>query len=826
MTFISKAALKLIMDFILSNSPFKTIMKKKYILLICSCLIAIYGHSQSKELSIQVKKKDSFTALEYANIFISPCSCGGTTDQDGAFKINLEENEYRIITSMIGFENDTTTVFLKEKKSIEVQLIPTGYQLEDVIITAEQNKENINRTIMGVQQLSSEEMKLLPTAIGEVDVLSSLTMLAGVGSAGEASNGLSVRGGSLDQNLVLMDYAPIFNPTHLFGLFSIFTPEAVGSVDIYRSNMPAKYGGRISSVVDVKVKDPNAEQLNLSGGIGFASTRLSAEAPIIKNKLTILASTRFFYNDFLFSAIDKLKNTKANFIDGTIKLKYLANEKNTFFLTGFYSHDFYQLDFSSKINSITATSNQYDYATINGTLTWLHTTKNNATIRTTLVNSDYSPKILFPQEGVDNTITYQSSIKYRDLQSELSKTINDRWNYSVGLQASQTLLSPGTLLPGTAQGIEAVELAKESGLELSSFANAKWTPSEKVSLSLGLRYTHFLLLGAYEEAQYEGLEFENILGTNSFPKGAIVKTYGGLEPRFGARWKISTHTSLKGSYSLTRQYLQNIYNSTTPLPTSRWKTSDRYIAPQIGHTYSLGIYQNLKNDKITTNLEGYYRTIKNVLAFKSGADFFLEQFIEKDIVQGVGRTYGLEFSLAKPKGKLNGWFNYTWSRSLRKFTAIALKNRINNNEWFNSDFDRPHVFNGTINMKYNEFNTFSFNFVYQTGRPYTVPNAIFEVNNVAVPIYLARNNARLPDYHRLDFSWRIHNITTKKTNRWKADWILTLYNLYGRDNGYNRFFKANQAVGLSGLSQGALGAYQVSIFNSPLVSLTYSFKFK
>lgn len=800
-------------------------LNRKYIFLIIFWLGALNVKSQTNKLTVNVKDNSS-SVVEFANVFISPCSCGGITDRNGQFSIDLPETNYRIITSMIGFENDTSTVFLDNNISIDVQLNTTGYVLENITVSSERSKDNVTRTVMGVQQLTSEKMRLMPTAAGEVDVLSSLSMLAGVGSAGEASNGLSVRGGSLDQNLVLMDYAPVFNPTHLFGLFSIFTPEAVGSVDLFRSNMPSRYGGRISSVVDVKVKDPNADRFELQGGIGFASTRLSAEAPIIKDKLTVLASTRFFYNDFIFSAFDKLKNTKANFVDGILKLKYQANPKNTISFTGFYSHDFYQLDISSKINSITASSNQYDYGTMNGTLNWLHSIGNDAFLRTTLVSSDYSPKILFPQENSDNVITYESRIQYRSLQSEYSKEIDSKWKYSGGIQIDQTTLSPGTLSPGNVKEIGEVSLPKENSMEISSFANGEWSPSEKFSLSLGLRYTQFLFLGAYDEAQYDDIESEEIVSIKSFEKGEVVKSYGGLEPRLGLRLKIAENTSVKGSYALTRQYLQNIYNSTTPLPTSRWKTSDRYIIPQLGQTYSLGLYQNLKNNRIAISLEGYYRTIENVLDFKSGADFFLEEFIEKDVVQGKGKTYGLEFSFAKSKGKVNGWFNYTWARSLRKFNAVELQNRINNNNWFNSDFDRPHVFNGTMNIELNDFNTFSFNFVYQTGKPYTIPNAIFAVNSVAVPIYLERNNSRLPDYHRLDFSWRIHNISTKTKSRWKGDWIVTVYNLYGRDNAYNRFFGAKQAGGLTNVTQGALGANQISIFNSTLVSLTYSFTFK
>ena len=780
-------------------------------------IVTINCQAQNFDLNIFVKNISTSEVVEYANIFITPCSCGGTTDEKGNLTIPLPADTYQVITSYVGFQNDTTAVVLNKNISTKIFLKLEGYLLNKVTITATNTRENIDRTVMGVQQLSMDKMKLLPTALGEVDVLSSLAMLAGVGSAGEASNGLSVRGGSLDQNLVLLDYAPIFNPTHLFGLFSVFTPEAIGSIELFRSNMPSKYGGRISSVVDIKVKNPTADKFTLTGGIGLASTRLSIETPIIKNKLSVIASTRMFYNDFLFSLNERLKNTKANFIDGTIKFKYLANDRNSFFLTGFVSHDFYQLDVISQINSITSSSNQYDYSTLNGTLNWLHILKNDASLRTTLVSSNYAPKIFFPQENSDKVINFESKIQTQSLQSEYSKIFNFNWNYSGGFQVQRTTVSPGNLIPGTVAGIEKVELPTEKSFELSAYSNVDWTPSEKISISLGLRYTQFLLLGDFEEAQYDNEERENITSIISYNKGDVVKTYQGLEPRFGMRYKVSKNTSLKASYSLTRQYLQNIYNSTTPLPTSRWKTSDAYIAPQVGQTYSLGFYQNLKDNKIALSIEGYYRTISNVLDYKPGADFFLQQFIEKEVVQGKGKTYGLEFSLEQTKGKVQGWFNYTWAKSQRKFYAEDPGNRVNNNNWFDSDFDRPHVFNSTINFKLNKYNTYSFNFTYQTGKPYSIPNAIFKVNNISVPIYFDRNNSRLPAYHRLDFTWRVHNINTKEERRFKGDWIFTVYNLYARKNAFNRYFSGNV---------GATKTNQIAIFNSALVSLTYSFSFK
>ena len=783
-------------------------------------------HAQEVELKIIVIDKDESKRIEFANIYISPCQCGGPTNEEGILTVNLPKKEYQVVTSCVGFQTDTSFIALDKKSKLVVSLESESFRLENITVVGQSAQENIERTTMGVQQLSAEKMKMLPTAIGEVDILRSMTMLAGVGSAGEASNGLSIRGGSLDQNLVLLDRAPIFNPTHLFGLFSVFTPEAVGGVELFRANMPSKYGGRISSVIDVKVKNPDAEKLTLTGGVGFASSRFAIETPIIKNKLSVLASTRVFFNDFLFARVERLKNTKANFWDSTVKLKFNANEKNIFFFTGFISDDFYELDITSKINNITASSNQYKYLTINGTLNWLHTFGQDANLRTTLVSSGYRPQILFPQEGSTRVIDFDSKIQYRSLQSEYFKSLNSFWSYNLGAQIDRTTLSPGSLFPDGVEGLEQMELADENNFEISAFGNLDWNPSEELAISFGLRFTQYLLMGPHDEAIYDDSEKENIIGIKSYSEGEIAQTYNGFEPRVGMRWKFSNNTSLKASYSLTRQYLQNIYNSTTPLPTSRWKMSDAHIKPQTGNTYSLGIYQNIKSNKITLSAEGYFRTIDNVLGYKPGADFFLQQFIEQDVLQGEARTYGLEFNFEKPSGTFNGWFNYTWSRSLQKFKAAQANNRINNNEWFNSDFDQPHVFNGTLNYKLNDFNTWSFNFTYQTGRPYSIPNASFVVDNIPVPVFLERNNARLPAYHRLDFSWRVHNISTKKEKRWKGDWILTVYNLYNRKNAFNRYFGGLQNGRFGSVfGGGPLGAYQVSIFNSAVVSLTYSFKF-
>lgn len=790
-------------------------------------LLPLFVLAQKSELNIQVNDKSNNKAVPFATIYITPCSCGGTTDEAGSFKENLAPDTYQIITSSLGYQNDTTQLELKNKANLNIELTPQGYDLEQVVVTGQDTRSNINRTQMGVQQLNASQIKTLPTAVGEVDVLRSLTMLPGVGSAGEASNGLSVRGGSLDQNLVLLDHAPIFNPTHLFGVFSVFTPDAIAGVELYKANMPARYGGRIASVVDLQVKNAPMDQFKLSGGLGFVSSRLAVETPIIENKLSALASVRVAHNDFVFKYIERLSNTKASFQDATVKLNWRASDKDNIQWTSFFSHDFYQLDINSNINSIAANSNQYDYSTFNNTLTWLHTFNNNTSLQTYLVNSTYNPQILFPQTDSDNTIIYESGIQYRSLFSELTKNYGEQLTFSTGIEAIQNVLSPGALIPGNVEVIDETILPDENGLELSAFANFEWNPSKRLAISGGLRYTHFLLLGATEEAQYSDPFLSEVTGVQSFGAGELVKTYGSPEPRLGIRWKASDQTSIKASYAYTRQYLQNIYNSTTPLPTSRWKMADRYILPQAGHTYSLGYYRNMRDDRITFSAEGYFRSVENVIDYKPGADFFLQQFIEQDIIQGKGLSYGTELNLMFPKGTWNGWVNYTWSRSLRKFETQDVRSQINGNEWFASDFDRPHVFNGTINFQANDFNVFSFNFTYQTGRPYTAANAVFEVDNVLVPIFLERNNARLPDYHRLDFSWRIHNASTDKEKRWKGDWIFTIYNLYGRRNAYNWYYGSTQNGKFGAIfGDSPLGAYQLSIFSTAMVSLGYTFTFE
>lgn len=779
------------------------------------------------ELSLKVIDQRTDSPLENAQIFISLCKCGGVTDNNGFFSIKLPENTYTINVSYIGFREYSEQTVLDSDIMIEVVLSEKEEQLSEVVVRAKKVNENIESPQMGVLRLDAEEIKKLPAALGELDVLRGMTLLAGVNNAGDISNGLSVRGGSLDQNLLLYDYAPVFNPTHLFGLFSVFTPDMLSSVDLYRANIPSRYGGRVASVLDVKVKNPYTDKFKLSGGIGLVSSRLLIETPIIKDKLMLIAGARVGFTDFLLPIFsERLKNTKAKFGDTTLKLLYLPTERDQLSFTSFYSKDFYQLDLITRIENVNAENNQYDFGILNGTLNWTHSFNDKSHLRTVLVGSNYNPKILFTEFESDNEIEYGSRINYLSFISEFSKEISGDIDYYAGVQATQYRIHPGSLDPGTSN-ILPVSLATETSYELSGFANANWRPIDNLSFSAGLRYNHFAFVGPYELTKYDEND-GTVIGTEIFEKGDSVKSYDGIEPRLGVLLKVGENTSFKASYARINQYLQNVYNSTTPLPTSRWKTADPNISPQIGNTYGLGFYQNINDNIIEIGIEGYYRDTKNVLTYKPGADFFLEEFLEQDVVQGQGQAYGAELSFKKPNGKINGWFNYTWSKSRLRSVNENLGDRINNNQWFASDFDRPHVFNGTVNLEHNRYSTLSFNFTAQSGRPYIVANGFVTIEEIAVPVFLERNNGRLPVYHRLDLSWNIHFSKSKENKRWINDWTFTIYNLYGRNNPFNIYYsqRGNNVRDNTNFGSSPLGTYQLSVLNSPLFSLTYNFKFQ
>ena len=783
------------------------------------------GYGQEYALSVSVTDQETNEPLSGVTVYITQCECGGITNPSGLFVKRLASGTYDLTLDYLGYATQQVKVQISANQTVKVAMEVVQEQLSEVVLTAKKRNQNVESPQMGVFELSSRELAKMPAALGEFDVLRSITMMAGVNNAGDISNGVSIRGGSLDQNLMLLESAPVFNPTHLFGLFSVFTPEVISGVDIYRANIPAKYGGRIASVVDVKITNPYTDRFKLEGGIGLISSRLSLTTPLIKDKLMLLAGGRVGFSDLLFPLlVPRLKNTRANFSDHTIKLLYLPSADDQITYTNFYSKDFYQLDLISSIENIVSSANQYDFSTMNHSMKWLHTFDNNTNLTTKLVASDYQPKNLFPEVDSDNVIRFESRIRYLSGQIEYFNNQTSKVDYYVGGQFNRYLIEPGSLDPGSGNSINPVLLGEETGEEWSVYGSADFALTPKLTLSSGFRVSQFNLVGPYEEALYDA--DQNFVDTQNYQAGEKVISYNYPEPRLGLNLKVGERASLKASYARMYQYIQNIYNTNTPLPTSRWKISDRYVKPQQNDTYGFGFYKDFDEAGLELSAETYYRNTSNNLTYKPGANFFLSRAIETEVVQADGRSYGLEFGLHKNTGRFNGFLNYTWARSLLKTNEAAPEDRINNNLWYASDFDRPHTVNATLNFEGDLYNKISFNFVGQTGRPYTIANGVYKQQNVTIPIYLNRNNARLPTYHRLDFSWTIAYSKDPK-RRFKGDWVFTVYNIYGRKNPFNIYYaQRNGGVDGNVFLSSPLGAYELTALRGTLVSLSYNFRFQ
>jgi TonB dependent receptor/CarboxypepD_reg-like domain/TonB-dependent Receptor Plug Domain len=777
-------------------------------------------------LSGYILDSNSKQPLQKVVIRIDFKKIGTVTDSTGFYSIYLPYGNYSIIFSSIGYRNYASKLSIDAPKvEFSHNMQNVSKELEEVIVSAKgSSQQNIDRPLMGVNSLSIKTLKKIPAFLGEVDVLKGLQMLPGVTSVGEASNGVNIRGGTTDQNLILLDDIPIFNPTHLFGLFSVFPPDAINSVDLYKGGIPARYSGRVASVLDVNMTIPNLEKFKMTGGLSLVSNRLTLDIPLITNKLGIILAARGSYNDFLFQlGPAKLQNISANFGDLSAKLFYRVNQKNTITISNYLSTDFFQTDLLGSIANINASSTQYDYKTLGGTFNWFHSFSSKLNLQTVATYSNFAPKTLLPEIGTDNTVSLSSDITYKNAKLNLNYNPNAKQKIELGVSATNYVLSPGTLSPGNGKSINSRIVPNENSLELGIFADNEITLNPKLSFLIGLRYAQFKALGAATVKKYrpnESKDIYSVIDSTTYGAGDVIQSYDGFEPRFSMKYSLTENASLKFGHNRMQQFIQVISNTTTPLPTSRWKTSDNYIKPQVSSMFSGGFFQNFRDNIFEVSLEGYYRATDNILDYKPGADFILQPYLETQVLQGKNRSYGLEVMLSKKKGVISGWASYTYSRSENQVNeAPNFRDQINGGNWYLANYDRPHNFNATINIAPTPIHTFSFNFSLSSGRPFTSPTGYVKYQNQLFPFYDSRNNDRISDYHRLDFSWTIDNpqqyLNTHK--RWKGSWVFTIYNFYGRSNAYSVYYRSENNI---------VKPYQLTIFNSIFPSLTYNFKFK
>ena len=753
-----------------------------------------------------------------AAVFILESKNGTYSDKKGFYGLSTPAGQFTLRVSYLGYKAKVIKLDINKNLILDIPMSVDAQFLEEVTVISSKPEENIRSTETGVAKLSIRSIRKIPAFMGEIDVVRSLQMLPGVSTVGEGSTGINIRGGSIDQNLVLMDDAPVFNSSHLFGFFSIFNPDAVRDVSLSRGGISAEYGGRTTAVLDVKLKDPDLEKSSFYGGVGLVSSRLGLEMPLIKDRLAVLISTRGSFNDFLFKlGPESIRGTVANFYDLTGKVLFKPSEKTRLSYTSYYSFDAFKLP-SDSLNTVNvnATSSTYKYRTYNQTLRFNWFVGTNASLTLAAIQSVYKANTSVP----DSSIAFElnSGIRLRSLKARYVHS-GKKNNLSFGLESNHYQIDPNQLVPGPFSNILPVNIPSEFARESAAYLENEWKFSPRFSMLTGLRYSFFQRLGpdsVYLYAPEAIRRLENVEENQFFARGEVAKSYSGFEPRVSLRYSLDDNTSLKASYNRMRQYVQLISNTTAALPTARWGTSDVNIQPQIADQVSVGIFKNLEENKWETSAELYYRKSQQFPDYRDLADLIFSSNLEQEIIQGKGRAYGLELMARKNTGFMTGWLTYTYARTQVKIDPKYELIHNYTGAWYPANYDKPHTFNLMVNYRTAINVTLSGNFTLSTGRPATYPIGSFVASGNTVPIFPNRNLQRIPNYHRLDLALIIEP-NPNRVRKWQGSWILSVYNLYSRNNAYSVYFDLNPRL--------QTNAYKLAVFGAAFPSITYNFKF-
>ncbi len=777
-------------------------------------LISSLGFSQEKfTLSGTISDKKNNETLIGVNVVVKGTKIFTITNEYGFYSLTLPKGDYDINISYVSYETISEKIVLNQNLKKNYNLIESGEILQEVVIS-EKNKTNTRKPEMSVNKLSIATIKQMPVVLGEVDIIKSILFLPGVTNAGEGQSGFNVRGGGADQNLILLDEATIFNSSHLFGFFSVFNPDAIKDLKLYKGGIPARFGGRASSVLDIYQKDGNSKDFHLNGGIGLISSRLLAEGPIVKDKGSFLVGGRASYAH-LFLKLSNNKNS-AYFYDLNTKLNYKLNKNNSLFLSGYFGRDVFSINQSF--------TNTYGNSTLN--LRWNHLYSDKLFSNLSMIYSDYYYGLNLDFVGFN----WNSGIKNYNLKYDFKYYLSDKIKLNYGANAIYYNFNPGTIEPSRDDSsINFKQLEKKYAFEPALYIDAEQKITDKINVEYGLRYSMFYRLGNSTVNLYannQPVTFDNDLkiyekatpiGTEYFGRNKTIANFNNFEPRFSAAYELNENKSIKVSYNRMVQYLQLVSNTASPTPLDVWTPSDNYIKPQIADQFAVGYFANFKEDKYSLEVESFYKKIKNRMDYIDGADLIANEAIEQVILNGEMRSYGLEFMLRKNTGKFSGWIAYTLSRSEQRTPGrTANEIGINNGDWYKSAYDKMHNLAITSSYKFNKKWNFGANFVLQTGQPVTYPNGQYTYQGITVPSYGLRNENNLPLYHHLDISATL----TPKHNankNWKGEWVFSVYNLYGRKNAASISFRQNQDSGNN-------EAIRLSIFGM-VPAVSYNFKF-
>ena len=772
-------------------------------------LITFSGFAQSK-YTLNGFIRDSLTgeSLSGASVSLASSNRGAASNSYGFYSITLEKNTYRITASYVGYRTQTIEVNLDSSFTFDFALVPNSFANNNVTITARRRDQNVSQAQMGRFDLSIERIKQIPALLGEVDPLKALQFLPGVRNAGEGNAGIYVRGGGPDQNLIVLDDAVVYNTGHLFGFFSVFNGDAIKNVTLIKGGMPAQYGGRLSSVVDVTMKDGNNQDFQTEGGIGLLASRFSVQGPIEKDKSSFLVAGRRTYVDGLvkpFLRNGNLAGSGYYFYDLNTKMNFKFGPKDRLFLSGYFGRDVF--DFKNKERAF---GSSIPWGNTTGTVRWNHIFSRRLFSNTTLVYNDYK----FKFDAFQNDFRFILSSGIRDLNAKIDFDYFPSPEHKIkyGVQYTYHTFLPNQL--SGSQGTTTFEpqnTGKKFAREVAAYIQDDWEVNEKLKINTGLRFSGFSQVGKY--TRYTKDANGNPTDSVLYGKGETVKNYGGVEPRLTLRYKLSDASSIKGAVTRNLQYIHLATNSGTTLPTDLWVPSTYRTRPQLGWQYAVGYFKNLKDNTWETSVELYYKTMSNQIEYREGYTPGLND-PEEDFVYGKGWSYGAEFFLNKTRGRLTGWVGYTLSWTWRKFNDLNFGNK------FPTKYDRRHDMSIVAAYDLSKKWKLSGDFVFGTGNATTYPERFYIIGGVLTQEYSKINEYRLPSYHRLDFT---ATLTPKpnSTKRFKTNWVFSIYNVYSRLNPYFIYF-SQEGDPLAGTQK--VTALKVSLFPI-LPSVTWNFKF-